>query len=122
MQRVEQAPVPDWRRWFWVGLAAMFILFGVAAVIQALYGNPSVAPSRGAPYFGWMWGLLGVLLLVWFVGLIFRPPWWYRRGSYQHRWAWGSDEAAEILKVRYAKGEITGDQFERMMQELQGYR
>jgi putative membrane protein len=71
----------------------------------------------------WHWGgmwffpiiMFGVMIIFFF--LFFRrggcrPPWW-NSGEY-HREDGQTDTAIEILKKRYAKGEITGDEFEQM--------
>ncbi len=50
-----------------------------------------------------------VALVVWLVGLS-KPGTTITRGQ--------SDAALEILKVRYAKGEITKEQFETMKRDL----
>ena len=41
-----------------------------------------------------------------------RPPWWDR---YPHR---ESESALDILKKRYAKGEITREEFDQMKKDL----
>ena len=71
----------------------------------------------------WHWGgmwffpiiMFGVMIIFFF--LFFRrggcrPPWW--NPGEHHREDGQADTAIEILKKRYAKGEITGDEFEQM--------
>jgi len=44
------------------------------------------------------------------------PPWWYSERHYDR--TKGTDSAMEILKKRYAKGEITKEEFEEMKKEI----
>jgi uncharacterized membrane protein len=61
-------------------------------------------------YSGWVWDLLGILLIVWFISWIFRWPW--------HKGYWREHEN-RILRRRYMRGEITEAQFKRMTKVLE---
>jgi uncharacterized membrane protein len=73
------------------------------------------------PYFGgWYFfpfGFFFFFFIIFGVGrLIFWPwGWGWRRNWYYHQ----HDEAADILRQRYARGEITKDQFTAMMKDLE---
>jgi len=41
------------------------------------------------------------------------------RNAGARRWRGGEEDALNILKTRYAKGEITKEQFEQMKKDLQ---
>ncbi len=70
-------------------------------------------------WFGALWGTLGVVLIVVIVYLVVRglgralppdsPP------SHSTRL---NDDPLQILKTRYARGEITREEFERMKRDL----
>jgi putative membrane protein len=70
----------------------------------------------------WMWGAWGIgmmliMLLFWgtvIVGLVLGIRWLLRQGREQR-----SYPSLEILRQRYARGEVTKDDFERMRKELQ---
>jgi putative membrane protein len=70
----------------------------------------------------WMWGAWGIgmmliMLLFWgavILGLVVGIRWLLRQGREQR-----PDTALEIVRQRYARGELTKDDFERMKKELQ---
>jgi putative membrane protein len=69
---------------------------------------------------GWMIGIgiIGFVLLCLFVMMALRFTMW---GSHNHRMGYGmggSMDAEEILRQRYARGEITKEQFDQMLRDL----
>jgi putative membrane protein len=84
----------------------------------------------GPEYF-WMHGMwvfpvmMPVLMLVVLLVVVyllfgrggFRPPWQER--GHRHEDRLGSENALEILKQRYARGEITREEFQQMKNDIQ---
>ena len=75
----------------------------------------------------WHWGGMWIFPMIMFVVMIIffivllrrggcRPPWW-GPGGY-HRDNGEADSALEILKKRYAKGEITKEEFEQIKKDI----
>ncbi|MDV3277137.1 MAG: SHOCT domain-containing protein [Nitrososphaerales archaeon] len=105
------------RVFVYIGLAIMFVLIGVAVLLGALYGNPSAIyyPYRFGFSFYWFRPMFGIFFAVWALDSVI---FWPRRGRYMSRERWG-DPSYEILRERYARGEITREQFDRMMSDLE---
>jgi putative membrane protein len=62
-------------------------------------------------------GLFTLLIVIVVLSLIFRRHHYY----YGHPWGWnGRSEALSILEQRYARGEITREEYLRMKQDLAG--
>ncbi len=116
------------RRWYpadWIRLGFL-VLFGVL-VAAMIYSRYTAAPAAyAAPHPGWwfpfggFWVFIGLFL---FLGLA-RRLFWGPRGWGGWRsgdgWYGRADEAFHILRERYARGEITKDQYEAMMRDLSG--
>lgn len=65
--------------------------------------------------------VMGIIMLIFFFlmsrGKGFRPSWMQDSDSH-HRESTDSETPSEILKKRYAKGEITKEEFENMKKDL----
>lgn len=106
------------KNWVWSGLAVMFILIGVAAIIGVLSGNRDLLPGG---IWNWVWNLIGLLIFLWFLLFLFRVfvrPLRYRKFND----FWGHEDSSEIIRRRYARGEITKEEYEQMMNDLSRYR
>ena len=73
---------------------------------------------------GWMIGIMGVnaliglgLLALVIVGIVAGLR-WLTKGAGQHAAGSRSDSALDLLRERYAKGEIGRDEFQRIRQDL----
>ena len=75
----------------------------------------------------WHWGGMWIFPMIMFVVMIIfffvicrhwscRPPWGGPEG--RHPEDGGTDSALEILKKRYAKGEISKEEFEQMKKDI----
>lgn len=69
---------------------------------------------------GNMFGAGGIFMLVFWIVLIFLAVWMIREFSVRHHHHEGhaSNRALEILKERYAKGEISKDEFESKKKDI----
>jgi len=69
------------------------------------------------------WGIVGMILMFVFwaliiTGIILLIVWIVRRVSYPGRDLSRTDKAMEILKERYARGEINKEDFEKMKKDI----
>ena len=70
------------------------------------------------PMWWWGWGMMAMMFLFWvlfIVGLIVGIRWLIGKGKEQKQ-----DSAIEILRQRYARGEINKDEFESKRKDLGG--
>jgi putative membrane protein len=106
------------RRLRWVLVPALVVAALAATAIGAsLYFG--VGPAQG--YGWWPWAPFGWFFLIplFFVGFFavrfFFWGWWGGGGRY-----YGGDSATQVLRERFARGEITKEQLEQMRKDLQG--
>jgi uncharacterized membrane protein len=124
----------DPRRWIYGGLAALFVLIGVSialSVAAAVWRNQPLSWSVSSSPWDWILGLVGIIIAIWIVVWVVRLIFWGVTGGpyygpgwrhyYRHDYAhgpFGPDSAVEIARERYARGEITQEQFDQMMRQL----
>jgi putative membrane protein len=115
----------EWRRargfiaW---GVFGLIVLVGVSIIASLLFFGPRSSgtfypffPAFFFPFhFGWLGGIF--LILVVFLIASTSMPWRNRDSASSH--SQYHDGAHRILKERYTKGEITKEQFEQMMLDL----
>jgi putative membrane protein len=109
-------------RWVMLGILIL-ILLGVAFSVISFILHP-MTPAFGynySPFWPFPMGLfVGIFVIFIIFGIlrwIFWPPWYgYRRRHWRYQ-----DESYYILRQRYARGEITKEQFEQMTQDLRAH-
>lgn len=112
--------------WFgWVIFA--LLLVAVIAFVGSIVANGYYGPMMnytGYPFYGWFFFPFGFIFFFIFIFFIFRFAFWgwggwgWRR-RYWYGYGYGYSDAHEILRQRYARGEITKDQFDQMMRDLE---
>lgn len=75
----------------------------------------------GYPWFGWWLFPFGAVFFLVFLFLVFRLVFWGWGGGWGRRrqYWYDSGDAHEILRRRYARGEITKEQSEPMNRDLE---
>ena len=109
------------QRWRWVVLGVGLAIVAVLMILFLLMlaGFVSFAPSGSRPYFGYWGGFFVLFLLVWVSFTVLRIAFWgqrVRRG-YGPRGT-RRDPAVLAARQRYARGEITREQFDQIMTDL----
>ena len=104
-------------RWIWIGLGVLLLAFGGLWLVNRTGSYPY---GYRMPMMGWGFplGIFGAIFLFVLVMLVLRLVFWgsysgYRRGYLRE------SRAEEILRERYARGEITKEQFDQMMRDVQ---
>jgi putative membrane protein len=108
-------------RWIWISVGIIFLAFLVTGFVYVVYRGFVLGQSLFVfPFvgFGLFTGLFSLLLILLVVGLVARMifrPWrrgWYGPGYRRY------DPAMQQLRERYARGEITKEQFDQMSNDL----
>jgi len=111
---------------FWIALVVVLILLLVLLLGAAAMGFGMWGPGMmggGGLGFGWWGAAMGILMLLFWAliigGVVLLILWIVRQerppatGSRT-----GGERALDILRERYARGELTREQYEQMRQDL----
>lgn len=104
------------------GIIALIAVTGLSVVLSLYFAPWRPGGGFGYPFFfpshfGWLGGIF-IIFIVFLIARWFLWPWrGGRRGEYYSHHQQRPD-AASIVKERYAKGEITREQFEQMIRDL----
>jgi uncharacterized membrane protein len=111
---------PRRRRVPWFLIVALAVLAGVVIVLLVLFATGSLG-GIGRPFYGEWGGFLLLFLLLWICFFAIRVAFWSQRvrnggrgGAYR-----GPDPAVMIARRRYARGEITRQQYDQIVADLQ---
>ena len=108
------------RLWLVMGIALASIAVVGILVLLYLDGYFGASPYGSHPAFGLFGGFLLLFLIVWVGFMVLRIAWWSSRvrgrgyGPRRH----GPDPAVMAARQRYARGEITREQFDQIMTDL----
>lgn len=104
--------------WAIVALAALAIIAFAAVLFVHAYPYTPVAGSYGYPFYGWWVFPFGFIFFIIFIFFIARLAFWGWGGGWGRRYYYRYGDAKDILRQRYARGEISKDQFEQMTRDL----
>ena len=101
------------------GILAILAIIAIVTTLSFVLFGPRPIPSGYYYYpffpFGGFFAIFWIFAIFWVVRWIFFP---WRGKGYRHYWRYG-DESYYILRQRYARGEITKEQFDQMMRDLE---
>ncbi len=102
-------------------IVAVIALLGALALVIGISRPTGVGYYPFFPFFGFGWiGALFAFFFVFWIGRWIFWGWgWGWGGHYPRRYWRYRDESYYIIRERYASGEITKDQYDQMMRDLQ---
>ncbi len=103
-----------------IGLTALLTFHPTLALAQGTHGEWQPNPGM---MMGWGMGIFGMLFMFIFwgliiVGLVFLIKWLFQSTRKADQSTVSASSALEILKERYARGEIERDEFEAKKRDL----
>jgi putative membrane protein len=107
-------------RWIFGGILILLLIgiFVVPFFLRGVVrGYPGPGPYYMGTYFFFPFGFLIFILIALFAVRWIFWGWGWRRGYGRNHWGYGGD-AKEILKRRYARGDITKEQFDQMKKDI----
>jgi putative membrane protein len=114
----------DARRWWWRLSSIVVLLSGTATDAAAANGQDWGPWGMHMMWSSWGIGMMLMMFLFWaaiIVAMVFFIRWLVTAGHRGHQAfaGHGPESALDILKKRYARGEISKEEFQDMRKELQ---
>ncbi len=112
----------------WAILAVVIVAIVSFFALIAIRGYPAAPMTtyNGYPFFGgWFFFPFGIIFFFLFLFLVTRFVFWGWWGwGWRRRYWYGYEygDAHEILRQRYARGEITKEQFDQMTRDLEQHQ
>jgi putative membrane protein len=108
------------RFWLTLGVGIAFIVVLAVLLVLLLDGQFGSVGSGPRPLFGYWGGFFLVFLLIWVTFFVIRVAFWTSRarGGYYGRQGPRRDPAVMVARQRYARGEITREQYDQIMTDL----
>jgi uncharacterized membrane protein len=113
-------------RWFAIAIAAVFIVAAALILLVLLYPASFGLAAPSSPYrfgaFGGVFFLFFILIVVFFIVRV--AFWGTRMGRYRGRYygqdrsGYGPNRPAMVARMRYARGEITREQYNQIMDDI----
>ncbi len=105
------------------GIIGLIVLIGISIIISFLFTTP-ISSGVHPPfvYFPFHFGFIGIIFIIIIIFLISRWIFWSNSCGNSSRYYSqynGDYEVQNIVKERYAKGEITKEQFEQIKKDLE---
>ena len=101
------------------------LAFMIGVTFYAINGKAQMGPGFAGHGMGWGYGMgwFGPIIMVAFwiaviVAVVFLIRWLMKAPRTGEQWARSEDSALEILKRRYARGEINKEEFEEKKKDL----
>ena len=104
--------------WLLVCLVLLAVIAFVIALTLRILFRPVTMPYYGGGFFLFFFPF-GILVFFLVVIVIARLIFWPLGLGYRRAYWRLHSEAAEIVKARYARGEITQEQYDQMMRDLE---
>ena len=103
------------------GAFGLVILIGISVISYLLF-NPSVTRGNSQfTFFPFHFGFIGIIFGIFIIFLISRWIFWPDRCGYPSRYPSkynDNDNLQNIIKERYARGEITREQYEKIKKDI----
>jgi uncharacterized membrane protein len=109
---------------FWIMLGVGVAMIAILVIVAVLIYTGSIGFGAGPhPYYGYWGGFFLLFLLLWVSFFVIRMAFWSsrpRRQYYRQQYGpgMGRDPAVMAARQRYARGEITREQFDQIVTDL----